>query len=460
MAVTRLRKIKETAGKNMAVHLKKNIFYICQMQKTGGGFYIGGNAGISPQIIYRTMLQNKEYWQKTDKTQGYHYMLCFPPDCKVNEETAYQIAKEFCEALLGDDFYYVFAVHNDRPHMHAHITFDSVSKKDGHKFHSPKGDWERRIQPITDQICRKYQLPTLDYKEKERTGVHYGEWKKRCELKETSYSWNDIIRDDIDEAILHADSFESFVRYLIGQRYSIRNGTYLSLKPYGRQKAIRSGRLGAGYTKEEIIQRIADKKIGPDLRLRYQTYGNREEVRQIIFAKVQRVPGWKMNAMQRQFYQRWNRTFFIRKPGRYRQAWKYKKDILEVQSLADALNYLIHYDIQNEGMLLLRKENVDAEIQALILERQRLQARLRRKDTDMDAKKEVLVQCKKMIGDAKRERQLIIKTLDLFYQNESLLQDVEERKRAAVKYDLEEWEGRTYGKEKSIDQNPLGERSR
>lgn len=47
------------------------------------------------------------------------------------------------------------ALHNDRDHMHAHITFDSVSKNDGRKFHSPKGDWEKRIQPITDRICKR-----------------------------------------------------------------------------------------------------------------------------------------------------------------------------------------------------------------------------------------------------------------------------------------------------------------
>ena len=99
------------------------------------------------------MTRNKEYWQKTDKAQAYHYMLCFPPDCGVDEELAYQIAKEFCEELLKDDYYYVFAVHNDKPHMHVHITFDSVSRRDGYKFHSPKGDWKKRIQPITDRLC-------------------------------------------------------------------------------------------------------------------------------------------------------------------------------------------------------------------------------------------------------------------------------------------------------------------
>lgn len=84
--------------------------------------------------------------------------------------------------------------------MHVHITFDSVSKTDGLKFHSPKGDWEKRIQPITDRICEKYHLPALDYGE-ERRGRNYGEWKKSKRMEKGEYySWTDIIRDDIDEA--------------------------------------------------------------------------------------------------------------------------------------------------------------------------------------------------------------------------------------------------------------------
>ena len=51
MAVTRLLRIKETPGSNPAAHLKKNLFYICRPDKTADGLYIGGNAGVSPEII-------------------------------------------------------------------------------------------------------------------------------------------------------------------------------------------------------------------------------------------------------------------------------------------------------------------------------------------------------------------------------------------------------------------------
>ena len=471
MAVTRLRRIKETSGKNPAAHLKKNIFYICNPEKTQGGIYIGGNSGISPETIYRTMIRNKDYWQKTDKAQAYHYMLCFPPDCGVNEDLAYQIAKEFCKELLKDDYYYVFAVHNDKPHMHVHITFDSVSRKDGDKFHSPKGDWKKRIQPITDRLCEKYHLPTLDYEEKERIGMYYGNWKKKWEAKAVYYDWSDIIRDDIDEAIQYSASMEAFLQYLYDQKYMIRNGKYLSLRPYGRSMAIRTGRLGPGYTKEEIQQRIQDKKLEPDIQVRYKTYGNREEIWQIIYAKIERTPGWKMNSMQKQFFQRWNNTYFIRKPGRYRQVWKYKADILEVQNLADALNYLITYDIQNGQMLLDRQRKVQEEAAALQLKIRVLQTGFRRKNADKDGIKAELSQLRKVLGDSKKELALIGKTQELFYsceapemtqENPEWEQEDERELSPDIALPVSEKEGRTIKKDVKQDEpdnkNNLGER--
>lgn len=468
MAVTKLRRIKETSGKSPAAHLKKNLFYICNPEKTQGGIYVGGNAGISPEEIYRTMLRNKEYWQKTDKTQAYHYMLCFPPDCGIKEDLAYQVAKEFCEALLGDQYYYAFAVHNDKPHMHVHITFDSVAKTDGYKFHSPKGDWQKRIQPITDRLCRKYHLPTLEYQEKERTGMHYGNWKKYWDPKKVYYDWNDIIRDDIDEAIRYSVSMEEVLQYLSEQQYVIRNGKYLSLKPYGRKRAIRTGRLGPGYTKEEIIRRIQNKALEPEIQKRYKTYGNREEIRQIIYAKVQRCPGWKMNAMQRQFFQRWNNTYYIRKPGRYRQAWKYKADILEVQNLADALNYLITYDIGDEQMLLERQKKVQQEADALRLNVTVQQSALRRKNADQDTGKTELTQLRKVLRDCKKELALIEKTKELFYSGEAQRDfqqecGLETPEQETDKKQRESKDGRRQikqdgDKEEQIDKDRLGKR--
>lgn len=36
--------------------------------------------------------------------------------------------------------------------MHCHIVFNSVGRYDGAKYRYVNGDWEKNIQPVTDEI--------------------------------------------------------------------------------------------------------------------------------------------------------------------------------------------------------------------------------------------------------------------------------------------------------------------
>ena len=67
MAITKLLRLKEGKGTNRSAHLKNNIYYICNPEKTGGGCWIGGNAGTTPDVIYKTMLMNKKYRMRVYK---------------------------------------------------------------------------------------------------------------------------------------------------------------------------------------------------------------------------------------------------------------------------------------------------------------------------------------------------------------------------------------------------------
>lgn len=408
MAITKLLRIKEAKNRSSAsAHLKDNIAYICRDDKTEGGLWIGGNAGNTAEAIYKRMIRNKEFWGKTDGSQGFHYVISFSPDSGVTPALASQIAEEFTEELLHGDFYYVTAVHTDTDHLHVHVTFDSVSKTDGYKFHSPKGDWEKRIQPITDRICKKYGLPSLTeeldekgYEKKDRRGADYGDHKKqkmrdfqndssgsRDEKsekkkkgrvdKETYFSWLDIMRDDIDEAILRADSYEEFLEILKNDHYLIRDKGSLSLKLPEMGRPIRTGRLGTGYSKEEILFRIKNKTQGQNNSYRYRTYGDWIEMQKIIYVKIERTPTWKPNHFQRQFYRRWENTFFIRRPDRRPQAWKYKKDIKDSLRMSAAFGYAVDHDIKSPEAAYEELEKIQTEIKSTELELKRKRERLR-----------------------------------------------------------------------------------
>ena len=387
MAITKLLRLKESVRGSPATHLKHNLFYICNPDKCGGGIWIGGNAGTSPEIIFQTMVDNKKYWGKEDGSQGFHYVISFPPELDVSEETAYQIAEDFSRELLGDDYYYAFAVHNDQRHMHVHITFDSVSKTDGYKFHSPKGDWEKRVQPITDRICKKYGLPILEFTE-EKKGKQYGEWKHEQDKKSgktKDISWYDLIRDDIDLAVRTCDSYEGVLTFLRDRGYEVKEGKFLSLRPYGRERPVRSSRLGKGYTIDGIKERVKHKTRA-GMEEEYPRYGDMDEMKTILLLRIRKTVGWKMTPFMRSYYSRWYHSFLRNKPGQF-QPWKRNVDVVRIRALSDAVKYMVDQDIRSfEDLeekwkeLSKRKKSLEAERNAVIsrLRKQAPYADLRR----------------------------------------------------------------------------------
>ena len=88
MAITKLLRLKECSRGNKAQHLKNNIRYILNPEKTQGGLNIGGNAGVTWDWVYETMVENKRYWHKEDGSQGFHYVISFPPEADVSMQTA------------------------------------------------------------------------------------------------------------------------------------------------------------------------------------------------------------------------------------------------------------------------------------------------------------------------------------------------------------------------------------
>ena len=367
MAITKLLRLKECSRGNKAHHLKNNIRYILNPEKTQGGLNIGGNAGVTWDWVYETMVENKRYWHKEDGSQGFHYVISFPPEADVSIQTAHEVAQEFCSELLGENYYYVYAIHDDKPHLHIHVTFDSVSRLTGLKYHSPHGDWEKRIQPITAAVCKKFGLPPLTYGE-ERVGAPYETWRENKERQNgektdpNRVSWTDIIRDDIDEAVRNSDSYASFLSYLQAMHYQVRDGKYLSLKPYGKPKAVRTRSLGPGYGREELIARIKTAKT-MERTEPFVVYGDVQAIRLLIIRKRQKNKDFHLTPFQRHFYYRWRNTCFIRRPE-VKDAWKYKKDVVRLKELSEHITYLLDRDIGSLDDLAERRAGLETERKA------------------------------------------------------------------------------------------------
>ena len=365
MATTILKNLKEAKNRKPSQHLHNAINYIMNPEKTENGLWVGSNCGITSQEIYDAMMSTKNEFNKTWGRQGYHFVISFKPG-ETDERTCYNVGKEFCEKYLGEGYEYVFAVHNDHAHMHCHIVFNSVGRYDGSKYRYVNGDWEKYIQPVTDEIAEKYGLSRLEYdKSNKRVGRSYAEHKA---LKADKFTWKSIIRLDIDMAISNASSIEEYFSEMERMGYKIRIGhsekygeyaaySHPAMKEVNGRKskvARRDYILGDNYTIWGIKKRIADKKIT-----------NYYVPPDIVYVKEQ------LNTINEHKKQS---RFEVCAVVRYQHARQYhyfdmqlkdqiqvRKDLLEIDKLRDECNYILdnsitHPDIARQRMNDIKKK--------------------------------------------------------------------------------------------------------
>lgn len=172
MAISKILHMKDCGRSFHGKHLKYALEYITVPEKTQNGRLV---SAINCQVdnAFEQMKETKKKFNKTDKRQAYHIILSFK-EGEVSPDTVFELTERFVKEYLGNDYEAVFAVHDNTEHPHSHIVFNSVSFRDGKKYHYQKEDWEKYIQPITNRLCKEYGLSTIELDEesgKEEEGI-------------------------------------------------------------------------------------------------------------------------------------------------------------------------------------------------------------------------------------------------------------------------------------------------
>lgn len=358
--------LKEAAKGNPARHLYNCIKYIMNEDKTISGALIGGNVGIAtPDESYKYFIDTKMEYEKLTGRQGYHFVVSFAPG-EVGYEEAYQMIEEWTQQYLGDQYDYVFAVHNDHDHIHGHIVFNSVRRTDGYKYHYVKGDWEKHIQPITDKICLDHGLEPLSFIERGK-GQSYADWMSR---KNVGFSEKDIYRADIDYVINKVSSYEEFKTAMLRMGYTIqREGysqktkqEYLTLKAPGLPRGRRTDKLGPAYSLTEIKQRILTKK-GPHMDQNLTDIMKR----QFHPVSAQANAFTKSSFLYSRAFQATG--FYEIRTLPSQPNWKVRKDILALNNYIDALTFMNDAGFQSYDDVKNRADNAQHHYTALRSER-------------------------------------------------------------------------------------------
>lgn len=222
MAITKIQCLNEAHTGNPAAHLKNALSYIQNPEKTEENVMVG-SINCLPDTAFEQMMDTKVTFGKTNKRQGYHIIISFAPG-EATEEQALDIVARFAQEYLKDKYEAVYAVHNDKKHMHGHIVFNSVSFETGMKHECKKGEWKHRMQPITNRLCKEYGLSIVPAEYvKEPKNLSRKEWEReQCFRK--------MILADAEFCQSQAGSFDHFIFLMKRIGYQFEYGKYLSVK--------------------------------------------------------------------------------------------------------------------------------------------------------------------------------------------------------------------------------------
>lgn len=335
MAITKILHMKQAKSGYMAKHLANGLKYIMDPDKTEDGRYIGGS-NCFPENALEQMLETKRHFGKLDKRQGYHFIISFEEE-EITENTAFELVGEFVKEYLGKDYEAIYAIHNDTDHIHGHIIFNSVRCTDGYKYDYPKGEWEHRIQPLVNDLCKKYGLSVLDLEEikEKRKRRQKGETEKPRQKKKMS-ARNQRIRRDVDRAVEDAETYEEFLENLRSMGYELSGRKHLAVRETGAERVRRLDLLGEEYTEEMLRYRIEHSSYPAS-----EADQNRDKLFYIY------IP------YRNRHLTRYQKECFIRKyrAGKIRKrpdGWKYKRSLQELRRLQEEYLFWAKHNIRSK----------------------------------------------------------------------------------------------------------------
>lgn len=210
--------------------------------------------------------------------KAHHYIISFDPTDNITMEKALAFGKEWL-SVFAPGHQAVIAAHPDGHHgsknMHVHIVFNSVRKYAGvqEKWHYKPCEWKqgckhrstgRMMHHAKKWVMRRCliqgyeQVDLLTKKHRDDYWVEKRLMQSNAKDGIGVTSNKEMIRNTIDKLIPAVESFEQLVDYLTGiYGWNIRvtDKTVTFTMP-DMKRGIRGNKLGDGYGKAELIERI------------------------------------------------------------------------------------------------------------------------------------------------------------------------------------------------------------
>lgn len=152
-------KTANTKGKYYESHAKDDVIqYILNPSKAKNYCEAYGVDMNAPAESMKTV---SAQFGKSQGVQLRHFIISFYPDELNDPAIANEIAKQFM-VFFAHDYQTIYAVHQDKLHLHTHIIINSVSYVDGHRYYGTRAEF-KAMQHYMKKVLEKYNIHTLEY---------------------------------------------------------------------------------------------------------------------------------------------------------------------------------------------------------------------------------------------------------------------------------------------------------
>ena len=315
--------------------------------------------GCTCETAFADMCGVKRMWHKEDGVQGFHLVQSFAPG-EISPELAHRIGMEFAGKLLKGDFQVVITTHLNTNCIHNHLVWNSVSLKDGRKYHSNEKSYVTEVRRISDELCRQYGLSVIQTERSDSVSRPYVQWLAERDGKPT---WKTPIQQDLDEAVAESLTWNQFLTVLKNRGYTFRfdKKSPVLIPPEGWPVKFKA--LGKQYTPQAIRHRILYPK--PPL-----PAGKRKTRSFWIHGK----PSHGVRGLRALYFSYLYKAGALRRKPRY-PGYAVREDIRKLDKRIEQMEFLLKHKIRDRVQLAAVRKNAEDELAVLVKQRQRLYRR-------------------------------------------------------------------------------------
>ena len=416
-------KTRNPAAEKSRQMLEDVIEYAANEDKTEQKFFVTG-INCDRDHARDEFLMTKRRFAKEDGIVAYHAYQSFEED-NIDPALAHEIGVAFAKEIWGDRFQVVVATHVNTAHVHNHFIANSVSFRDGGKYHDSRAAY-RKMREVSDRLCREHGLAVIEHPAG-RGGSYYLNSLEKAGMP-TRFN---VARAAIDEAIASSVNMEEFKQELrhMGYRYQFNpNRKYWTVTPVGWEKPIRLYRLGADYTRERIEQRVYENDISVRQEKMITLYYRRPNPYNLR-RRVDKIMGRTglEKLYLRYCYELGYLPKYNQRPAHLHPILR--EDLLKCEMYSEEAKLLCRNSIRTEADLFSYMEAIGTKMEDLTLQREELrkesrrqlpeqrQAEVRSEITKLTAELKELRKEEKLCAEIKERSQQVADNMDVIDQD-------------------------------------------